>query len=366
MSLFSKVGALLSKVAFILKRGKTRLVLKLLRHKVSTFFSGIDPPFRHVEIQTTFACNLECAHCSAAGFKDDGENLLSIDDYRNIAEQCKKHEVPMVSFTGGEPLHDNRLADIISVFDTSSTLIAITTNGVLLTEEKADKLQAIGVDAVCISLDGSTAEENDAIRGEGTYDAIMKALEIAKARGFYSQIIYTINHQAIANGDFDKMIKLAQKMDVVLHVSIGSPTGNWASEEAKEAFILTDEDRKYLAHVRDEYGVRRDLDGNYSRYGCPGGTERFVISPYGDVLPCTKIQSSFGNLRNEDMMTVRNRMANHPIFKCYQHLCLVAEDEDFLETYLPRLYGRKDLPVPYEEYYHKGDTQPCQREEQSA
>lgn len=97
--------------------------------------------------------------------------------------------------------------------------------------------------------------------------------------------------------------------------------------------------------------MRRDLDGNYFGVGCPAGTERFVISPIGDVLLCAKIQATFGNVKDEPMFGIRKRMAGMEIFNSSPPLCLVAEDEEFLKKYLPNVFGREDLPIPFREYF---------------
>jgi MoaA/NifB/PqqE/SkfB family radical SAM enzyme len=212
----------------------------------------------------------------------------------------------MVSFTGGEPLFDTRLEDIISLFDTRSTLMSCTTNGTLLTDARAKRLKALGLDSFVISLDGPDPESNDPIRGKGTYKKIMESIKIAKSHNFIVMIIHTLSHQSIATGNFDKLLGLARSLDIPIHVSLASPTGNWSSEEALKDFILTKDDIDYLWKCQREHPyLRRDLDGNYRGTGCPAGTERFVISPVGDVMPCTKIQASFGNIRTESMFDIR-------------------------------------------------------------
>ncbi len=341
----------LGQISFILKRRKPRLTMKLIAINLKILLFKQVPPFRQVEIQTTFACNLNCIHCSAANFKPTPD-MLTLADFREIARQCKQYKVPMVSFTGGEPLFDPRIEDIIRCFDTKSTLISITTNGTLLTPERAKRLKAIGVDSFVISLDGPDPETNDPIRGEGTFEKIMDALQVAKSHGFFVMLIHTLFHQSIESGNFDKLIKLTQSLEVPLHVSLASPTGNWADDEAMKQFILTKQDIDYLWQSQEKYPcLRRDLDGNYLQHGCPAATERFVISPVGDVLPCTKIQAAFGNVKNESMYAIRQRMTSMDIFSAYPPLCLVAEDGKFLNTYLPGVFDRNDLPISYEEYF---------------
>jgi MoaA/NifB/PqqE/SkfB family radical SAM enzyme len=117
-------------------------------------------------------------------------------------------------------------------------------------------------------------------------------------------------------------------------------------------FMLTKEDIDYLWRCQDEYPyLRRDLDGNYRGIGCPAGTERFVISPVGDVMPCTKIQASFGNIKTEPMIDIRNKMAGIDLFSSSPKMCLPAEHESFLKNYLPKTFDKKNLPIPYKDFF---------------
>jgi len=309
------------------------------------------PPFRQIEIQLTYACNLRCTHCSAASFVEQG-NLMSLEDYANIARQCSEHRVPMVSFTGGEPLLSPRLEEIIRIFDVRRTLISITTNGTLLTRQRARALKKAGVDNFVISLDGPDSFSNDAIRGEGVFEGVMRAIEVCKQEGCAVLAIHTLTHHSVAAGHFDQLIELARVLDIPLHVSLASPTGNWANDQALRKVILTKNDIDYLNKKQQEHHfLRRDLDGNYMGRGCPAGTERFVITPYGDVLPCTKIQASFGNVRQEPMLDIRNRMTSIPLFASSPPLCLCAEDPTYLAVYLPNTFHRKDFPIPYQDFF---------------
>ncbi len=354
----SQLNNFIKKATLVLKRGKPLLISKLALINLNGLLFNRFPPFRQVEIQLTFECNLRCIHCSAANFSPP-KDMLSLSDYKNIAEQCREHKIPMVSFTGGAPLADTTLEDILSLFDTKSTLMSCTTNGTLLTDERAARLKSLGLDSFVISLDGPDPETNDPIRGKGTYNKVMKSIKIAKSHGFNVMIIHTLSHHSIASGNFDKLIKLAKSLDITIHVSLAAPAGNWSNDEAMKDFMLTKEDIDYLWKCQDQYSfLRRDLDGNYRGTGCPAGTERFVISPTGEVMPCTKIQASFGNIKKESMYDIRQKMAKISHFSSNPKMCLPAEDDSFLNTYLPRVFDKKDLPISSDEYFRENDKTP--------
>ncbi len=79
----------LRKIFFILKRRKPRLTMKLITLNLKAMLFKRVPPFRQIELQTTFGCNLNCIHCSAANFKPTPD-MLTLADFREIARQCKQ------------------------------------------------------------------------------------------------------------------------------------------------------------------------------------------------------------------------------------------------------------------------------------
>ena len=344
---------LLKKLKMVVQTAKPRLLFKLLKIKAAEKLTGRLPAFRQVEIQITFACNLRCRHCSTTSF-DLSKNHLTIDDYRRIARQCRQNNVAMVSFTGGEPLYDPRIEKIIGVFDTGATLVSITTNGTLLTPELAQRLKRLGVDNLTISLDGDTPETNDAIRGQGTFHKILKAIDIALTNRLSVIVIYTLSHKSISDGIFDRMIHFCAERGLTLHVSLAAPVGNWCDPKAAAEYVLTPKDIAYLTKCQARYPfLRRDLDGNFTKRGCPAGTERFVISPFGDVLCCTKIQACFGNVKESSMLDLARKMKEYEFIRSSPPVCLVAEDKNFLDTYLPRLAKNTKLPVSAQEYFNE-------------
>lgn len=167
----------------------------------------------------------------------------------------------MVSFTGGEPLFDQRLEDIISLFDTGCTLISITTNGILLSTKRAERFKSIGADSFVISLDGPDSKSNDEIRGKGTFERIMDAIQVAKSHRFFTMIIHTVSHRSIERRDFDKLIELAESLSIPLHLSLVSPTGNLADDDALKGFVLTKKDIEYFVGMSEEASVLEERPG---------------------------------------------------------------------------------------------------------
>jgi radical SAM protein with 4Fe4S-binding SPASM domain len=101
-----------------------------------------------------------------------------------------------------------------------------------------------------------------------------------------------------------------------------------------------------------KYGwIRRDLDGNYEVRGCPAATERICLTPSGEVLPCTKIHVSFGNVKYESLASIRQKMMRHREFSVTSEMCIAAEDRVFIEKRMKRCFNRKKTLISEAEFF---------------
>jgi len=70
--------------------------------------------------------------------------------------------------------------------------ITIDTNGYLF-NDILEKVTPAEVDVFSFSLDGATAETNDRIRGQDSYDTCLEGIRKARAKGFHTSLIYTVS-----------------------------------------------------------------------------------------------------------------------------------------------------------------------------
>lgn len=90
-------------------------------------------------------------------------------------------------FTGGEPFLHPDIEHLIS-FVLERGPLSILTNGLLIDQPRAERLARMAAATpysldLRISLDGYTAEQNDPIRGRGTFDQIIAAVTRCAAAG---------------------------------------------------------------------------------------------------------------------------------------------------------------------------------------
>jgi hypothetical protein len=73
--------------------------------------------------------------------------------------------------------------------------------------------------------------------------------------------------------------------------------------------------------------------------------EAIYITPYGDVLCCPFIHVSFGNLHDEPLKAIVDRALKYPFLETHAKKCLVAEERVFIDKYLSKTFGKKNLPA---------------------
>ena len=142
-------------------------------------------------------CNLSCKHCYING-TEHGENTLSIDTIKKwlhlFTDRC---ETINVIFLGGEPtLHPDLALAVKEARRLGFKSITIDTNGYLF-HDILNRVTPDEVDFISFSLDGAAPATNDAIRGQGCYQQVIKGVKQAVAAGFSTSMIYTVSGENI-------------------------------------------------------------------------------------------------------------------------------------------------------------------------
>jgi GTP 3',8-cyclase len=118
-------------------------------------------PLHDLRISVTDRCNFRCTYCMPKevfgrdfAFLERAE-LLSFEEIARVTRVFAGHGVEKVRLTGGEPLLRRDLERLVEKLATIDGLhdIALTTNGSLLTREKARLLKGAGLRRVTVSLD---------------------------------------------------------------------------------------------------------------------------------------------------------------------------------------------------------------------
>jgi cyclic pyranopterin phosphate synthase len=118
-------------------------------------------PLRDLRISVTDRCNFRCPYCMPREiFGRDfaflpREDLLTFEEIARLAQLFAHAGVEKIRLTGGEPLLRRDLEDLVEMLARIKGIqdLTLTTNGSLLTREKAQALKNAGLNRITISLD---------------------------------------------------------------------------------------------------------------------------------------------------------------------------------------------------------------------
>jgi mycofactocin radical SAM maturase len=283
--------------------------VKLVEH----FKVGLDAPIC-LTWELTYACNLACLHClSSSGRRDPRE--LSTDEAKAVIDELQRMQVFYVNIGGGEPTVRSDFWELVDYATAHDVGVKFSTNGVRIDEAAAARLAASSYVDVQISLDGATAEVNDAVRGIGSYDMALKALGHLRDAGFRDAKISVVctRHNI---SQLDEFKALADSFGATLRLTRLRPSGRGADVWDDLHPTAAQQKQLYDWLVANGSSVLTgDSFFHLSAFGgplpglnlCGAGRVVCLIDPVGDVYACPfAIHEEFlaGNVRDAGFGTV--------------------------------------------------------------
>jgi MoaA/NifB/PqqE/SkfB family radical SAM enzyme len=170
-------------------------------------------------IELTNACNRLCLHCLRN--KADDPEFLSLTLAREILGQAWRLGIRTISLTGGEVALYPHLEEFISLVVDHGFTFHLVTNGyrfdekilpVLTTTKNRQKLGG-----VAFSLDGSTAETHDALRGPGSFREVIEAATFCKLENIPFSIKTVITNFNKSNKELTELALLGAFLEARGH-----------------------------------------------------------------------------------------------------------------------------------------------------
>ena len=149
---------------------------------------------RELWIQVNDFCNLACEHCLVSSGPQGAQGLEGAV-VRDAIDQAAALGTERFFLTGGEPLaRPDAIALIEHVVRTHARKLVVMTNGTLLRGERLAALAALPAERLRlqVSLDGSSPESNDPIRGSGSFDRIVDGIRAAVGAGLRTTVTMTL------------------------------------------------------------------------------------------------------------------------------------------------------------------------------
>ena len=279
----------------------------------------------NVTWEITLQCNLHCRHClSAAGTR--GADELSAAGCRRLVDQLSELKVFQVNIGGGEPFMRDDFMDLLDYCHQRSVVTCVSTNGTLMDDALARRLGRLQYLYLQVSLDGATAEVNDAIRGQGTYDQILAAIGCLARHRVPFSINTVLTRQNYPQ--LDTLRAMAGEYGAELRVSRFRPSGRGKDSKALlgpdknqlEAFAAWLEGHDLVRTGDSFFCLTADHRREKGLDMCGAAKMTCCIAPNGDVYPCAFLQEApfwVGNVRT----TAFKELWDHsPIFRRFRNL----------------------------------------------
>ncbi|MBW2429157.1 MAG: mycofactocin radical SAM maturase [Deltaproteobacteria bacterium] len=284
---------------------------------------GLSAPV-NVTWEVTFACNLRCIHClSDSGPKRNGE--LTTDECLQVIDSLTAMKVFQFNIGGGEPFMRPDFLELMEYAHQKGMVTCISTNGTLIDKPIARRLDNKLV-YIQVSLDGATSESNDAIRGRGSFDKALQALEYLRQRDIEVSINTVLTRRSFP--ELDRLVELAASFGAKLRISRFRPSGR-----GKDSWDRLNLDREQLLafsgwlakHLAVSTGdsffsvtteERRSLGLNM----CGACKLTCCLSPTGQVYPCAFLQETdfhAGTLPQDSFAAI---WQNSAVFRSFRRL----------------------------------------------
>lgn len=284
---------------------------------------GLSAPV-NVTWEVTYKCNLACIHCvSDSGRKRRGE--LTTAQCLQVIDTMSSMKVFQFNIGGGEPFMREDFLDLMDYAHEKGVVTCISTNGTLITNEVAERLDNMLV-YVQVSLDGATPASNDAIRGKGSFRKAITALECLRERNIEVSVNTVLTKLSFP--ELDQLKELAASFGAKLRVSRFRPSGrgkkNWSQLNVSMKQMLSFSDwlsRNMGVSTGDSFfSVSHENRRSLGLNMCGACKLTCCVSPLGEVYPCAFLQEReflAGKLPEQSFAYI---WENSPVFHSFRRL----------------------------------------------
>ena len=269
--------------------------------------AGLDAPIC-LTWELTYACNLQCIHClSSSGQRDPRE--LSTAEAKKVLDDLRDLQVFYINIGGGEPMVRRDFFELVEYSVGNGIGVKFSTNGAFIDAEKARRLASMDYLDIQISLDGVDATTNDAVRGAGSFDMAMRAMQhLADAAFGPFKISVVVTRQNVPQ--LDRFKALADSFGAQLRVTRLRPSGrgvdSWdhlhpTNAQQREIYDWLMANGEHVLTGDSFFHLNALGDPLPGLNMCGAGRVVCLIDPVGDVYACPfVIHDEFlaGNVRD--------------------------------------------------------------------
>jgi len=255
-----------------------------------------------VQLDLTYRCNERCVHCYLDHHNHGEMTTVEITD---LLDQMADAGVFYLTMSGGEILMRRDFFEILEYARMRAFCIKLKTNGILIREKEADRIKAVGVESVQISIYSHVPEVHDAItKLPGSLAQSIEAIRRLRAHGLH---VIMANVLMVQNAhDYVGVRALAAELGAQF---ILDPTITPMMDGDRSILSLNVDEDALREVFRNETLVggnieefcapaQRPDENTLDMLPCSAGHTACYVSPYGDVYPCVQFPLASGNVRS--------------------------------------------------------------------
>jgi radical SAM protein with 4Fe4S-binding SPASM domain len=262
-------------------------------------------------LELDLRCNLRCLHCYRDGEWPSG--LLDTREVQSILDQIAEAGTIWLLLTGGEIF---LRPDFFEIYDHArrlGLLVTLFTNGTLMTERIADRLQKEPPNSVEITLYGFTRKTYEAVTGiPGSHEKCYRGVELLLERGVPLKLktiaMRTNQHEVRDMARFAESRGIGFKFDTMINPNFNRSlvpcNVRLTPEEVVDlelSFPGWEEDFRRYAEPR--VGFRSS-----KIFPCGAGSRTFHVDPYGNMKMCILLRDPEFSLRKMSFREIWNEM----------------------------------------------------------
>jgi len=150
----------------------------------------------------TRSCPLSCVHCYNDSGKKTYPGELSTREALSVIDGLASFKVPAIIFSGGDPLQRPDIFELIEYAGSKDVRTILSTNGILIDKDTAERIKDSGIVYVGVSIDGNE-EVNDRLRGmQGGFKKALNGMRLCRDLGLVVGVRFTMSKKTIGELPF--------------------------------------------------------------------------------------------------------------------------------------------------------------------
>lgn len=261
-------------------------------------------------INITEACNLRCPYCYAEAGREAKDELTQ-EEIKEVILSSKALGARKIVFTGGEPFLREEIFSLGSFVKEEGLLSEVITNGTCIKEHDIERIEE-AFHGVAISLEGSTKELHEMVRGKDTFEVVHGAIELlsnTKIDLIINTVITKLNYHDIHDLSLFVAEMRSSMHNTFMHLPLGRGAEDGLSCNLEEIRELRQLLLESIHQHQDDQFIQRRIETAPPKRGitkksCGAGQTEILVNSCGDVYPCRLLQidgQRGGNIRTSSL-----------------------------------------------------------------